>query len=83
MDDLRFYVLFNSISVISGKWADGNERLHVCAMESRFQLKRFCSHFLRNYTKTWSLDIIPVICLLSICRTCETDIQHCKIIVHA
>ena len=27
MDDLRFYVLFNSISVISGRWADDNERL--------------------------------------------------------
>ena len=31
MDDLRFYVLFNSVSVISGRWADDNERL--CAME--------------------------------------------------
>ena len=30
-DDLRFYVLFNSISVISGQWVDDNERL--CAME--------------------------------------------------
>ena len=39
MDDLRFYVLFNSISVISGRWADDNERL--CAMESRLQLRRF------------------------------------------
>ena len=27
MDDLRFYILFNSISVISGQWAVGNERL--------------------------------------------------------
>ena len=27
MDDLRFYVLFNSTSVISGQWADDNERL--------------------------------------------------------
>ena len=27
MDDLRFYVLFNSVSVISGRWADDNERL--------------------------------------------------------
>ena len=27
MDDLQFYVLFNSISVISGQWADDNERL--------------------------------------------------------
>ena len=29
--DLRFYILFNSISVISGRWAGDNERL--CAME--------------------------------------------------
>ena len=36
MDDLQFYGLFNSISVISGPWADGNERL--CAMEP-------CLHF--------------------------------------
>ena len=35
----RFYVLFNSISVISGRWADGNEML--CAMELRLQLRRF------------------------------------------
>ena len=38
MDDLRFYVLFNSISVISGRWANGNERL--CAMEPRLRLRR-------------------------------------------
>ena len=38
MDDLRFYVLFNSISVISGRWAGDNERL--CAMEPRLRLKR-------------------------------------------
>ena len=25
--DLQFYILFNSISVISGRWADDNERL--------------------------------------------------------
>ena len=31
MDDLRFYVLFNSMSVISGRCSDDNERL--CAME--------------------------------------------------
>ena len=29
MDDLRFYVLFNSISVISGRWEVDNERLYV------------------------------------------------------
>ena len=27
MDEMRFYVLFNSISVISGRWTDDNERL--------------------------------------------------------
>ena len=31
MDDLLFYVLFNNISVISGKWVGDNERL--CAMD--------------------------------------------------
>ena len=38
MDDLRFYVLFNSTSVISGCWVGDNERL--CAMEPSLQLKR-------------------------------------------
>ena len=38
MDDLQVYVIFNSISVISGRWSDDNERL--CAMESRLRLKR-------------------------------------------
>ena len=32
-DDLRFLVLFNSISAISGRLAGDNERL--CALESR------------------------------------------------
>ena len=39
MDDLRFYVLFNSISVISGQCLDDNERL--CAMKLRLRLRRF------------------------------------------
>ena len=39
MDDLRFYVLFNNISVISGQWEVDNERL--CAMELRLRLSRF------------------------------------------
>ena len=39
MDDLRFYVLFNSISVISGRCLDDNERL--CAMELCLWLRRF------------------------------------------
>ena len=38
MDDLRFLVLFNSISVISGQWYVHYERL--CAMEPRLHLKR-------------------------------------------
>ena len=41
MDDLRFYILFNSISVISGRWTDDNERL--CTMESRLRLRALVS----------------------------------------
>ena len=33
IDDIQFYVLFNSISDISGRWKVDNERL--CAMEQR------------------------------------------------
>ena len=33
------FTSFNSISVISGRWANDNERL--CAMEHRLQLRRF------------------------------------------
>ena len=39
MDDLPFYILFNSVSVISGRWADDNERLY--AMEPGLGLRRF------------------------------------------
>ena len=39
MDDLQFYVLFNSISIISGQWEGDNERL--CAMEPSLRLERF------------------------------------------
>ena len=39
MDDLQFYILFNSISVISGQCLDDNERL--CAMELGLWLRRF------------------------------------------
>ena len=39
MDDLRFYALFNSISVILGRWAHDSESL--CATESRLRLRRF------------------------------------------
>ena len=39
INDLRFYVLFNSISVISGRCLDYTERL--CAVELRLRLRRF------------------------------------------
>ena len=39
MDDMQFYVIFNSIPVISGRWKVDNERL--CAMELRLWLSRF------------------------------------------
>ena len=38
MDDLQIYVLFNSISVISGQWEVDNE---MCAMEFPLWLRRF------------------------------------------
>ena len=38
MDDLRFYVLFNIISVISGRYLNDNERL--CAMELRLRVEK-------------------------------------------
>ena len=38
MDDLQFYILFKSISVIAGRWADDNERL--CAVEPCFAVER-------------------------------------------
>ena len=41
MDDLRFYALFNSFSVISGRCAGDNERL--LAMEPRLRLEDFAS----------------------------------------
>ena len=37
MDEWLFYVLFNSVSVISGQWVGDNERLF--AMESHLRLK--------------------------------------------
>ena len=39
MDGLLLYVFFNSLSVISGRWADDNERLF--AMEPRLRRRRF------------------------------------------
>ena len=51
MDDLRFYILLSSISVISGQWADDNKRL--CAMEPLLRLGRFC---LEQGSNSWLLD---------------------------
>ena len=39
MDDFSIHILFIIISVISGHWMGGNERL--CVVEFRFELKRF------------------------------------------
>ena len=39
LDDLRFYVIFNSVSVISGRLEVDNESL--CAVELRLWLRRF------------------------------------------
>ena len=41
MDDLRFYVLFNSIFVISGRWEGDYETL--CAVDFHLSLERFPS----------------------------------------
>ena len=51
MDDLWFYVLFNSISVISGRCLDDNERL--CAMELRLRLRRFHLEWGSNSVRTF------------------------------
>ena len=39
IDELRFHVLFNSISVISERWEGDNERL--CAVETAFTIYLF------------------------------------------
>ena len=41
MDDLRVYVFFNSITVISGRWKGDFESLH--ARKPLLRLKRFAS----------------------------------------
>ena len=41
IDDLQFYVLFNSISVISGQRAGDNERLR--AMKTPLTIKKISS----------------------------------------
>ena len=47
MDDLRFYVLFDSVSIISGRWEVDNEKL--CAMELRLRLRRATAYFMEKY----------------------------------
>ena len=46
-----FYILFNSISIISGQWADDYEKL--CAVEPSLRLRRFC---LKQGSKPGPLD---------------------------
>ena len=57
MDDLQFYILFNSISVISGRWADDNERLFIRLEDGVFGSLKWL-----QITKTvlWNLAIIPI-----------------------
>ena len=43
MDDLRFFVLFNSILVISGRWTDDDDE-KLCATEPRLRLKSSPPH---------------------------------------
>ena len=50
MDGFQIYVFFNSISVVSGQWADDNERL--CAVELHLQLKRS--------PLTWGSNPVPL-----------------------
>ena len=40
MDDMRFFVPFNNVSVISGRWADDNERLFAMEPRSRLRILR-------------------------------------------
>ena len=50
MDELQFYVLFNSVSLTSGQWEDDNERLY--AMEPCLRLRRF--------RLKWGLNMEPL-----------------------
>ena len=65
MDDLRLYILFNSISVISGQWEIDNERL--CAMEPRLRLRRFRpergSNSAGQRLTHWTQHLVLVNCL--------------------
>ena len=49
MDELRFYIVFNSISIISGRWEDDIDRM--VAMEPRLGLQN-----LQRYSNHGSLD---------------------------
>ena len=50
VDDLRFYVLFNSISVISGQCLDDNERL--CAMDALAEEQQELEALVESLDKT-------------------------------
>ena len=56
MDDLRFYVLFNSISVIAGRCLDDNERL--CAMDRPASPTESVEY--RNLASTLSVSFLYV-----------------------
>ena len=51
-DDMRFYVLFNSISVISGRWFSDNEEF--CAVESRLWLERSNGYIQKQNSHSYS-----------------------------
>ena len=77
MDDLRLYILFNSISVISGRCLDDNERL--CAMEVCLWLRRFCF----KQDRSWSTRSVGQFNPLSYRGSqCHGDIAICKFLRH-
>ena len=65
MDDLRFNVPFNSISVISGQWVDDNERL--CAMELCLRLRRFRAFLVHLACQTDATIELTFMLTLSAC----------------
>ena len=68
MDDMRFYVLFNSISVISGRCLDDNERL--CAMEPKGWMDDMRFYVLFN-----SISVISGRCLDDNERLCAMELR--------
>ena len=66
MDDLRFFVLFNSISVISGRSTGDNERLYV--VEPRLRLKR-------SLLQSAGLESRAATCVTGNAINCLTNLQ--------